>query len=81
MRTTLDIDPDILEAAKELARRRNCSTDQVVSEAIRQALERDRNPERRPVAGVRVGGFRPFPARSRPVTNADVEALRDEEGE
>jgi hypothetical protein len=44
MRTTLDIDDDILEAAKELARLRGTSAGKVVSELVRKALE--------PTAGV-----------------------------
>lgn len=38
MRTTLDLDPDVLAAAKELARRRKLSTGRVISELVREAL-------------------------------------------
>ncbi len=38
MRTTLDIDEDVLVAAKELARRQNLSAGQVVSQMLRKAL-------------------------------------------
>lgn len=38
MRTTLDIDEDILEAAKELGRRRGRTAGQIVSDLLRQAL-------------------------------------------
>jgi hypothetical protein len=39
MRTTLDIDDDVLQAAKELAARRGTTAGQVVSELARKALE------------------------------------------
>jgi len=38
MRTTLDIDEDILMAAKTLARQWNLSAGQVVSQLLRKAL-------------------------------------------
>ena len=38
MRTTLDIDPDVLQAAKELAARRGTTAGKVLSELARQAL-------------------------------------------
>jgi hypothetical protein len=38
MRTTLDIDTDVLEAAKELARKQNVSAGRVVSQLLRRAL-------------------------------------------
>jgi L-amino acid N-acyltransferase YncA len=38
MRTTLDIDDDILQAAKELARAENKTAGQVLSELARKAL-------------------------------------------
>ena len=40
MRTTLDIEDDILLAAKELARRRGLSVGKVLSDLARQALTR-----------------------------------------
>jgi hypothetical protein len=38
MRTTLDIDDDLLQAAKELAQSRDCTAGQVVSDLLRRAL-------------------------------------------
>ncbi len=38
MRTTLDIDDDVLQAAKELAKSRRTTTGQVLSELARRAL-------------------------------------------
>lgn len=76
MRTTLDIDDDLMRAAKEMARREKLSTGQVVSRLLRDSLTRGERRE----AGLGVGGFRPFPAGDRVVTNDDVAALRDAEG-
>jgi hypothetical protein len=39
MRTTLDLEPDVLQAAKEIAQLRGKTTGQVVSELLRKALQ------------------------------------------
>ncbi len=87
MRTTLDIDDDILVAAKELARRQACSVGRVVSLLTRQALTQvgtDGSGSSGPVSPgpgtPGVGGFRPFFSRGAPVTNTAIDALRDDEG-
>jgi len=41
MRTTLDIDEDVLSAAKELARLQGKTAGQVITQLARQGLERD----------------------------------------
>jgi hypothetical protein len=46
MRTTLDIDEDVLRAAKELAAARKSTAGKILSELARRALE----PPRRPAA-------------------------------
>ena len=38
MRTTLDIDDDVLQAAKDLARRKKKTAGEIISELARQAL-------------------------------------------
>ena len=43
MRTTLDIEDDVLAAAKELARRQGTSAGEVVSRLPRVALSGDQN--------------------------------------
>lgn len=84
MRTTLDIDEDVLEAAKELARRQNLSAGQVVSRMLRTALTGQNNqPEAPPTADSgtpTVAGFRPFTGGKAVVTNDAVNRLRDTEG-
>ena len=82
MRTTLDIDDDLLAAAKELARREGATAGQVVSRLLRRSLTAGVEPvtaakaRRRPVAG-----FVPFPATPGVMTtNEQVDAMRDAEG-
>ena len=74
MRTTLDIDDDVLQAAKELAGNRRKTTGKVLSDLARQALEpRGRQPTRN---GVRLLARR---QRGRPKPTMDlVNRLRDE---
>jgi len=81
MRTTLDIDDDLVAAAKELARREGSTAGAVVSRLLRRSLtglDAPAAPER---ASRSVAGFRPFAARPGLVaTNEQVDALREAEG-
>lgn len=82
MRTTLDIDDDLLAAAKELARREGATAGQVVSRLLRRSLTGGAAPlaSKRPRAKA-VAGFVPFPAKPGVVvTDEQVNALRDAEG-
>ncbi|MFT4266344.1 MAG: CopG family transcriptional regulator [Xenophilus sp.] len=79
MRTTLDIDDDVLEAAKELSRRQRVSAGRVISLLARQALAGASGPPL-PDAGRVAGGFRPFAPRGVVVTDEAIHALRDAEG-
>ena len=78
MRTTLDIDNDVLHAAKERARREKKTTGEVISELARRALTappetlRAREPKAR-------YGFRPFPKRGAIVTNERIDKLREDD--
>ena len=45
MRTTLDIDDDLLQAAKELADTRGTTAGRVISDLVRKALEPARVPK------------------------------------
>lgn len=76
MRTTLDIDDDVLRAAKELARRQNKTAGSVISELARSALTTPPAAKRRPKA---TRGFRPFPKRGSVVTNEQIDTLREED--
>lgn len=87
MRTTIDIEDDVLMAAKELARLQNVSAGYIVSKLVREALAGRQSPDR-PSPETRalapetrlVGGFRPFPARGAVATNDQINNLRDQEG-
>ena len=82
MRTTLDIDDDLMAAAKELARRERSSAGKVVSRLLRQSLTNARSAApKAPLRTRSVAGFNPFPARPDVVvTDEDVNALREAEG-
>lgn len=75
MRTTLDIDDDVLRAAKELARHEKKSAGAVISELARRALTAP-IAARAPKA---LHGFRPFPRRGGIVTNERIDKLREED--
>jgi hypothetical protein len=81
VRTTLDIDDDVLAAARELARRQGTSAGQMVSRLLRAALNGSAFPQPPAAASPRVAGFRPFPARAgQVVSNDQIDQLRDEAG-
>ena len=79
MRTTLDIDADVLEAAKERARRERKTAGQVVSELLRAALTAPVAPRAVVREAPAVHGLRPFAAGAVVVTNAQVDALREQD--
>jgi len=73
MRTTLDLDLDVLQAAKEIGMARGLSAGQVVSELVRKALASPRAAKVRngvPLLSRKAG--------SPPLTMAAVNRLRDE---
>jgi len=77
MRTTLDIDDDVLQAAKDLARREKKTAGQMISELVRRAL--GASPAG---AGAKepkpLYGLRPFPRRGGIVTNELIDKLRED---
>ena len=76
MRTTLDIENDILFAAKDLARREKKTIGQMISDLARRGLTSE------PAPGTRepkvVYGFRPFPKEGRVVSNELINKLRED---
>lgn len=78
MRTTLDIDNDVLQAAKERARRENKTTGEVISELARSALTAPPTPARAQEPKARYG-FRPFGKRGGNVTNELIDAVREDD--
>jgi hypothetical protein len=78
MRTTLDIDDDVLQAAKERARRDRKTTGEVISELARSALTAPKG-QRATQGSKSIYGFRPFPKRGGIVTNALIDKLREDD--
>jgi hypothetical protein len=78
MRTTLDIEEDVLQAAKERARRERKTLGAVVSELARRGLTAQPRPSavQEPEA---VYGLRPIAPRGGLVTNELVNRLRDDD--
>ncbi len=78
MRTTLDIDEDVLQAAKERAKRERKTVGSMISELARRALTTPQQPPsvKQPQA---VHGLQPFARRGGVVTNAFIDKLRDED--
>ena len=74
VRTTLDLDPDVLQAAKELAAVRGTTAGKVISDLVRKALE--------PADTAKVRNGVPLmprrPAGSPPITVEFVEDVLDE---
>jgi hypothetical protein len=80
MRTTLEIEDDVLLAAKELARRGGTTAGRVISTLLRQALTQPAAATRGGTEPMTIHGFQPFPSRGKVVTNEQVEQLREQEG-
>ncbi|TMA67565.1 MAG: antitoxin [Deltaproteobacteria bacterium] len=77
MRTTLNIDEDVLRAAKELARREKKTAGAVISELTRRALTTP--PPARAREPKALHGVRPFPKRGGIVTNEQIDTLREDD--
>ena len=78
MRTTLDIDEDVLAATKEIAKRQRKPAGKLASELMREALQLRAGHTLPKSSGLH--GFRPIPSGRVPVTNELVNKLRDELG-
>ena len=78
MRTTLDIADDVLQAAKERARRERKTIGEIISELARRALTSPQQPHsaQEPKA---VHGLKPFARRGGIVTNELIDNLRDDD--
>lgn len=74
MRTTLDIDGDVLQAARELARAKRISLGKALSDLARQALT-----SRISDSDEAFYGFAPLKPRGGVVTNELIDRLREEE--
>lgn len=78
MRTTINVDEDVLLAVQERARRERRTAGQVLSELARKALTGEAAA---PPAGNGVHGFEPLPHRGAVVSNALIERLLDDDAE
>jgi hypothetical protein len=78
MRTTLDIDDDVLALAKEMASKERRTAGSVISALARQGYHATGTGELR--ASRLRNGVRMLPNRSRPVTLSHVEKLMEQEG-
>ena len=82
MRTTLNIDDDVLIAVKEVAARQSRSAGAVVSSLLRQSLSHsDQSSSGGGTEPEAEFGFRPFPKRGGLVTNELIDRLREETGD
>ena len=80
MRTTIDLDYDILVAAKEVARMENVSLGKVISRLVRQALTGGAAQQAGTVPAPTATGFVPFAPRGAVISNELIDRLRDAEG-
>ena len=80
MRTTLNIDDDVLHAVRERARRQRRSAGEVLSELARRGLRTrgEAGPVTEPESFY---GFEPLPSRGQAVSNQLIDRLREEEPE
>jgi hypothetical protein len=76
MRTTLSIDDDVLEAARDLAACERRSIGEVISELARRALSRAPEPASTLPSGV---PLLPIQPNARPVTLEMIDRILDEE--
>ena len=79
MDTTIDIDDDVLAAARTIATREGKPAERVVSELLREALQA-RTQGKAAVPSRERYGFRPIPAGGAVVTNDLVNRIRDSTG-
>lgn len=75
MRTTLDIDDDVLRASRELARAQHTTAGRIISDLVRQALLA---AAAAPTNAPEFLGFRPFASRGSIVTNDAIDKLRED---
>lgn len=80
MRTTIDIDDDILLAAREHAARERKSLGAVISALARESLRRPAEPKGKARTARAGGRFAVLPRRDEVITVEHVRALQDREG-
>jgi hypothetical protein len=81
MRTTLDIDDDVLAAAKELAKAQNSTAGEVISDLVRKALTVATDAggsEAAPHGLLYKDGWYVLPSRGAVVTNELIDKIQEE---
>lgn len=78
MRTTLDIEPDILQAARELARYQRSTVGKVISALARKALQSPSEATRDEF--IFKNGIPVRPSRGEIITMEHIQSIMDEEG-
>ena len=88
MRTTLDLDEDILAAAKSLAKAGQTSAGRIISDTMRRAIQNGLAEQRTQTGALKaaepqaVYGFTALTPSGQHIVTPDMErALRDEQGE
>ncbi len=81
MRTTLNLDDDVLMAVKEVAKRESKTVGAVASRLLRNSLAGVAEDRAEYASAPAEFGFRPFPKRGGIVTNALIDRLREEVGD
>lgn len=81
MRTTLDIDEDVLAAARELGRREHRTLGEVISLLARRALTTSTSGGAGVSEPASFYGFAPLPSRGVVVTDELIDRLREESGD
>jgi hypothetical protein len=76
MRTTLDIDEDVLAAAKQLAKKRKSTAGEVISDLARQALTKSSTAAEEPLYR---NGFRLLPRTGQIITSEMVKKWLEED--
>jgi hypothetical protein len=76
MRTTLDIEDDVLQAAKELAGKEGTTAGKVISSLARRGLHAQATPSAFEIRN----GVPVFPSRGEVITLEKVRRIMDEEG-
>jgi hypothetical protein len=79
MRTTLDIDADVLQAAKEIAAKERSTAGKVISNMFRKAFTRPQ-PENPGDKYVWKNGVPTIPSRGEIITMEHIQSIMDEEG-
>jgi hypothetical protein len=80
LRTTIDLDDDILAAVKEMANRQCVSASKLISRLLRDTLTGRSQLSVAPQAQTPVAGFQPFASQGVVISDAQIDTLRDEEG-